>query len=86
MNVYLILSENGAEGQDFRATELFKRSLAMGLVSQPESSEDRPVSAEEDQGSTEELLLHIRGMWCTSCAWLIEYALAKLPGIAGVEA
>jgi len=86
MNVYLILSENGAEGQDFRATELFKRSLAMGLVSQPESSADRPVSAEEDQGSTEELLLHIRGMWCTSCAWLIEYALAKLPGIAGVEA
>ena len=25
-------------------------------------------------------------MWCTSCAWLIEYALAKLPGVAGVEA
>ena len=86
VNVYLILSENVADGQDFRESELFKRSLAMGLISQPESSPHRPVTVAEDDSPTEELLLHIRGMWCTSCAWLIEYALAKLPGVAAVEA
>jgi len=86
MNVYLILSENALEGQDLRETELFKRSLAMGLVSQPESPAVETPAAAEDDTPTEELLLHIRGMWCTSCAWLIEYALAKLPSVAGVEA
>ena len=34
MNVYLILSESCAEGQDFRQTELFKRSLELGLIAQ----------------------------------------------------
>jgi heavy metal translocating P-type ATPase len=88
MNVYLILSESGAEGQDFRETELFKRSLQLGLISQPEPtlSAAPAVAIRQDDSRAEELLLHVRGMWCTSCAWLIEYALAKLPGIASVEA
>ncbi len=88
MNVYLILSESGGEGKDFRETELFKRSLELGLISQPDAASPKaPVAAgNQDDTPCEELLLHVRGMWCTSCAWLIEYALAKLPGIANVEA
>jgi len=88
MNVYLILSESGGEGQDFRETELFKRSLELGLISQPETpSPSAPAGGiSQDDTPSEELLLHVRGMWCTSCAWLIEYALAKLPGVVGVEA
>jgi len=91
MNVYAILAESGEKGQDFRETELFKRSLELGLISRPESSPPgappapAPVSIAEDS-PTEELLLHVRGMWCTSCAWLIEYALGKLPGVVRVEA
>src|SRR5947209_20250480 len=36
VNVYVILSESGvlATGTDLRETELFKRSLEMGLISQ----------------------------------------------------
>ena len=88
MNVYLILSESGKEGQDFRESELFKRSLALGLISQPDSAASAPATAVSrlDDSPAEDLLLHVRGMWCTSCAWLIEYALAKLPGVSGVEA
>ena len=96
MNVYLILSESGEEGQDFRETELFKRSLELGLISQPESSPPAATAATaaastqdastQKEISAEELLLHVRGMWCTSCAWLIEYALGKLPGVIRVEA
>ena len=88
MNVYLILSESGGESQDFRETELFKRSLELGLISKPDAASPKaPVAARsKDDSPSEELLLHVRGMWCTSCAWLIEYALAKLPGVVGVEA
>ena len=90
MNVYLILSESCAPGQDFRETELFKRSLELGLISQ---GGERPVAATKyapsqipSDASAQELLLQVQGMWCTSCAWLIEYALGKIPGVTGVEA
>jgi heavy metal translocating P-type ATPase len=86
MNVYLILCESGAiqTGQDIRETELFRRSLRLGLISnQP------PEQAMNSAGSAapgEELLLHVNGMWCTSCAWLIEHALRSLPGVVQAEA
>jgi len=89
MNVYLILSESCAPGQDFRETELFKRSLELGLISQ---GSERPAAAPKarshvpSDASGQELLLQVQGMWCTSCAWLIEYALGKIPGVTGVEA
>ena len=86
MNVYLILSESGEAGQDFRETELYKRSLALGLISNPEAAATAVSAPLVEDGAYQELLLHVRGMWCTSCAWLIEYALTKLPGVSGVEA
>ncbi len=86
MNVYLILDESSEPGQDFRDTELFKRSLALGLISQPVAASRAAANSPQDTSPSEELLLYIRGMWCTSCAWLIEYALAKIPGVTRVEA
>ncbi|HVM91245.1 MAG TPA: heavy metal translocating P-type ATPase [Terriglobales bacterium] len=86
MNVYLILSESGEPGQDFRETELYKRSLELGLISNPEAAPTAASAPQREDGAYQELLLHVRGMWCTSCAWLIEYALTKLPGVAVVEA
>jgi len=88
MNVYLILSESGAAGRDFKETDLFRRSLELGLISQPDSAASAPAGTvpRRDDNPGEELLLQVRGMWCSSCAWLIEYALARLPGIGSVEA
>ena len=88
MNVYVILCESGAikEGQDFRQTELFQRSLKLGLISNPtpeQKFKDQPPAQSQH---TEELLLHISGMWCPSCAWLIEHAVSGLPGIAQAQA
>jgi len=86
LNVYLILWESGAiqPGRNPRDTELFQRSLKLGLISNRIDSESSaPPSA---PANTEELLLHVSGMWCTSCSWLIEHALSKLPGIAKAEA
>jgi len=88
MNVYLILWESGTiqAGQDIRQTELFQRSLQLGLISNRESAtpESRPTSANPE--NSEELLLRVNGMWCTSCAWLIEHALGALPGVVKAEA
>jgi len=89
MNVYLILWESGAicAGQDIRQTELFQRSLQLGLISNrapQKTNSDRTVHAAGS--ATEELLLHVTGMWCTSCAWLIDHALAAIPGVVQSEA
>ncbi len=88
MNVYLILWESGAiqAGQDVRQTELFQRSLQLGLISNRASDEVSPETTATPAGPTAELLLHVTGMWCTSCAWLIEHALAKVPGVVKAEA
>ena len=90
MNVYLILWESGAirPGQDIRQTELFQRSLQLGLISNRASSEVQSERCAElpADSKTEELLLHITGMWCASCAWLIEHALAAVPGVVKAEA
>ena len=91
-NVYLILSESGAvaSGQDLRQTELFKRSLALGLISREDAAKppaDSPDQSKPAEGPPpEEMLLQIGGMWCTSCAWLIEHALGDLAGVERAEA
>lgn len=86
MNVNLILSESAGPEKHFRETELFKRCLEMGIISRPDEQTEVPTEAPDAGIAVEELLLHVRGMWCTSCAWLIEYALKKMPGVISVEA
>ncbi len=88
MNVYVILLESGLvkDGQDLRQTELFQKSLRLGLISNQNPATDVPATAPSPDQPPEELLLHVSGMWCTSCAWLIEHAVAGLPGITRAEA
>ena len=85
-NVYVILLESGviASGQDLRQTEIFRRSLELGLVAQPESSPDTEASIDPNV-PTREVLLQINGMWCSACAWLIEHGLRALPGVAACD-
>ena len=84
-NVYAILLESGviASGQNIRDTEVFRRSLELGLISNPAVD---PQSIPLDPNApTSEVLLQINGMWCSACGWLIEHALRKLPGIVSAE-
>src|SRR5690242_21466840 len=80
-NVYAILQESGVvgSGQDFRETDLFKESLRLGLISNPAPNSD-PASVPAN-AETRDAVFHVQGMWCNSCAWLIEHALAKTRGI-----
>jgi len=82
-NVYAILLESGvvASGQNFRDTDLFRQSLQLGLISRrAEAAPPVPENAE-----TREAVLHVRGMWCVSCAWLIEHALSGMRGVRSAE-
>jgi P-type Cu2+ transporter len=78
-NVYAILLESGvmASGQNFRETALFQQSLKLGLISNPAAS---PAKAPPTE--TCEAVYQLSGLWCASCGWLIEHALANLPGVA----
>jgi cation transport ATPase len=84
-NVYAILLESGvlASGQNFRETELFQQSLKLGLISNANGARSarQPPSASE----AVEAVYRISGMWCTSCAWLIEQALTKLEGVVSAD-
>ena len=90
MNVYIILDESGvfASGQDFRETEVYKRGLQLGLIAQ--AARDSTVSGQSadipEDGSCLELVFNVSGMWCNSCAWLIEHAVKTLPGVVAAEA
>jgi heavy metal translocating P-type ATPase len=88
-NVYSILLESGAikEGEDPRQTDLFKRSLALGIVSnsaRPAASTPAQTRIPDDAVS-EEKLFHVSGLWCGACAWLIEHVLAQEPAIRKAE-
>jgi heavy metal translocating P-type ATPase len=88
LNVYLILWESGAiqPGQDIRQTNLFERSLKLGLISNQENTDEPDNSARTENENTQEMLLHVTGMWCASCAWLIERAVTRLGGVVRAEA
>jgi heavy metal translocating P-type ATPase len=85
-NVYAILLESGviASGQNIRDTEVFRRSLELGLISNPEA-ESAPQTVIDPQAPTQEMLLQVSGMWCSACAWLIEHALRALPGVVSAD-
>ncbi len=86
-NVYLILSESGviASGQNIRESEVFKRSLEMGLISNRAEETDTIFQIPAD-APVKETLLHVSGMWCAACSWLIEHSLQKIRGVVSAEA
>jgi Cu2+-exporting ATPase len=86
MNVYAILFESGilASGIDVRETELFRRSLELGLISAPAQrlAQGPPTLGD---AAAEERLFHVSGLWCSACAWLIEHVLRQQPGVLSAE-
>jgi heavy metal translocating P-type ATPase len=85
-NVYAILEESGviAGGQSLKDTEIFRRSLELGLISNP-GGEREPTASIDPTAPTQEMLLQVGGMWCSACGWLIEHALRKLPGVVAAD-
>jgi heavy metal translocating P-type ATPase len=85
LNVYTILIESGivSGGQDFRDTDLYRRSLELGLVARPAGT--APAAPIPPSAERREALFQISGMWCSSCAWLIERALKAERGVVSAD-
>ncbi|MGI4788899.1 MAG: heavy metal translocating P-type ATPase [Janthinobacterium lividum] len=94
--VYQILAESDqvGEGQDPTQTTLYQQCLQMGLIARPSSIpappelavgglDAAPSLAAKGDGLdvTREAAFQIGGMWCASCAWLIEHALGQMKGV-----
>lgn len=88
-NVYAILLESGvlASGQNIRETEVFRRSLELGLISNPDGlpTEIPQANAPASHAPIAEAVYQIGGMWCSACGWLIEHALRRLRGVESAE-
>src|ERR1035438_535824 len=64
-NVYAILLESGviASGQNIRETEVFRRSLELGLISNPDKHDDfKPAETTDPRTPKKEVLLQVNGM------------------------
>ncbi len=88
LNVYVILVESGAlaPGADPRQTELFRRSLELGLVSIADPRLGSPAPPKGEGGrDLHETTYQVSGMWCSSCAWLIERTLGGERGVISAE-
>ncbi len=84
----LLQASGSADPDAFRQSDLFRKCQEGGII--PRSAEDLPLpapspetapaaSSHPNEGLT--LALKIENMWCPACAWLIETALARSPGV-----
>lgn len=90
LHVFQILF-NTPEGPpaDFRATELFRRCMAAGLVAVPAgeaiSSGPERIDPPDQHALALETTFRIEGMWCAACTWLIEAILGRTEGVLSAK-
>ncbi|MEZ5398401.1 MAG: cation-translocating P-type ATPase [Bryobacteraceae bacterium] len=84
-NVHAILRESGAlaDGADPKETELFRRSLELGLISQCRTRTAGPKIPENTESV--EAAFELGGLWCPACGWLIEHTLSRERGVVSAE-
>jgi heavy metal translocating P-type ATPase len=85
----LLQTAGSADPAAFRQSDLFRKCQESGII--PRSAEDLPrtapapaaASADSSAPSPEglTLALKVENMWCPACAWLIETALNRTPGV-----
>ncbi len=78
--VFLLLAESGLLEGDFRASDLYRTSLRLGIIGRPDD-DPGPAPAGPSLQDASEVVYHIEGMWCSSCSWLIEKVIASHTGV-----
>ncbi len=85
--VFSILSQSpdAKDAVDFKSTELFRKCQAMGIIPKvaPDDSNEPIGQISSITLPEHALTLHltIDGMWCPSCAWLVDKAVGQVGGI-----
>jgi heavy metal translocating P-type ATPase len=86
----LIQAAGSADPVAFRRTELFRRCQESGIIPRSEAdlpgenpavAGDTPTQEADAPASVLTLTLTVGNMWCPACAWLIETALSRQPGV-----
>ena len=85
----LLQAAGSADPAAFRRSDLFRKCQESGLI--PRSADDLPLSAPFPETTAAPplpppvegltLALKVENMWCPACAWLIETALTRAPGV-----
>ncbi|HEX2966778.1 MAG TPA: cation-translocating P-type ATPase [Syntrophorhabdaceae bacterium] len=82
--VFKILSGTaGIPAVDFRSSEIFRACIEAGVIPEvkvPAAVPAAPNASDQDIAVFNRNL-HVEGMWCPACAWLIEEVLKKTEGI-----
>jgi len=84
-HVFLLLVESGVVENDFKESELYRQCLNLGIIANPSKSSESPKLSREDIQGAKELVLHVDGMWCSACSWLIEKVVGSKEGILDVR-
>jgi len=98
--VYTMLLEAGdvTDPLGFKETDLYRRCVAAGVIpaSQEQLAElyprdrmtdQKPDDIIEDKEDSATLWFQCRvgGMWCPACAWVIQTAIFRIPGVASAQ-
>jgi heavy metal translocating P-type ATPase len=85
----LLQAAGTADPAAFRQSDLFRKCQESGII--PRSPDELPLPAVSPATPSAEpppappeglpLVLKVENMWCPSCAWLIEAALTRSPGV-----
>ncbi len=79
--VFVLLNESGLLEGDFKTSELYQTSLKLGIIGRPDEETGASEPSPEELKDCKELVLHVDGMWCSSCSWLIEKVVGGEPGV-----
>lgn len=83
--VFILLNESGLLQGDYKSSELYQTSLALGIIGRPEDETRADEPSAEELKDCKELVLRVDGMWCSSCSWLIEKVVANEPGVVNAR-
>jgi heavy metal translocating P-type ATPase len=84
----LLQASGSADPAAFRQTDLFRKCRENGIIPAaaeetppPETGPAEPPAAPATPSADLMLTLKVERMWCPACAWLIETALSRTPGV-----
>jgi len=80
-HVFLLLAESGLVQGDFHDSDLYKQCLRLGIIGNPDGADETPALTPEQLKDARELVLHVEGMWCSACSWLIEKVVSSDDGV-----
>jgi heavy metal translocating P-type ATPase len=84
----LMQASGSADPEAFRRSELYRQCQESGIIPRSPADPALPNAPSEETAKAHpsspegiQLRLKVENMWCPACAWLIETALSRTPGV-----